>query len=207
MRIMTSGTNWPEADIAHSTARWKGHARSAGEGFMAVWHFKFSLIPTEGLLRVFGETNVSVIPEFVSNPEGPRNLEPEELERLPSYWDGPAKLRQIAMAVSVILPEMKSWSSEARMFGSDEQDRVEVWNDHVNCRINMRAVDFALLDKLLHLAKRFDCKLVIHGTGAIAAPDVASLAPHVECSNAYKFCLDPIGFLAALKPSSAGRDE
>lgn len=174
---------------------------------MAVWHFKFSLIPTEGLLRVFGNADVSVVPEFVSHIDEPRYLEPEELERLPSYWDGPATLRQCAMAVSGFLPEMKSWSDAARMFGNEEDERIEVWDDGVKCRINMRDVDLELLDKILHLAKRFECKLVIHNTGAVVAPDLASLAPHIESSNAYKFCVNPAGFLASLSLRGKGRKD
>ncbi len=162
---------------------------------MAVWHFKFGLIPTEGLKREFGDDDVAVVPEYVSHPDGPRYLGPEELERLPNYWSDPAKLRQIAMALSSFMPEMKSWSDKARMFGNDEDERVEVWEDDVHCRVSMAEVDFELLDKLLGLAQRFDCRLVIHGTGALVAPDMASLTPHVESSIAFKFCRDPEGTL------------
>jgi hypothetical protein len=102
------------------------------------------------------------------------------------------------MAVSSFLPEMKSWSKEARMFGDDEDERIEVWEDDVHCRINMRDVDLDVLEKILSVARRFDCKLAIHGTGAVSAADIASLAPHVETSNAFKFCRDPNGFLASL---------
>jgi hypothetical protein len=165
---------------------------------MAIWHFKFNLIPTEGLKRVLGDPDAAVVPEFVPNPEGPRCLEPEELEALPNYWSDPAQLRQIAMVVSSFMPEMTSWSREARMFGNDEDERVEVWEDDVHCRINMRNVDLVVLEKVLSLARKFDCKLVIGGTGAVAAADIASLTPHIESSNAYKFCRDPRGFLTSL---------
>jgi hypothetical protein len=60
---------------------------------MAVWHFKFGLIPTDGLKRVFGTAEIAVVPEWVVGPDGPRYLEPEELESLPNYWADPAKLR------------------------------------------------------------------------------------------------------------------
>jgi len=165
---------------------------------MAAWHFKFGLIPADGLKRVFGKADVAIIPEYVSHPDGPRYLEPEELEGLPNYWSDPTKLRQIAMGLSSFMPEMKSWSEKARMFGNDEDERVEVWDNHVNCRINMGKVNFELLDKLLALAQRFDCKLVIDGTGALASADMASLTPHVEASTAYKFCRDPEGTLRAI---------
>lgn len=164
---------------------------------MAIWHFKFGLIPTEGMKRVFGTSDVAVVPEWVVRPEGPRCLEPEELASLPNYWADPAKLRQIAMTVSSFVPEMKSWSDEARMFGANEDERIEVWDDDVRCRINLREVDFELLDRLLALARRFDCKIVVEGTGAVSAADIASLAPHVEASNGYRFCCDPVGFLTS----------
>jgi len=174
---------------------------------MAIWHFKFGLIPTEGLKRVFGDAGVAVVPEYAPHPEGPRYLEPEELAALPNYWDDPDKLRQIATAVSSFLPEMKSWSDKARMFGSDEDERVAVWEDDVHCRINMRNVDFEVLDKLLSLARRFDCKVVVHGTGAVVDADITALTPHVEASSAHKFCHDPHGFLTSLKPTLGDRNE
>ena len=174
---------------------------------MAIWHFKFSLIPTEGLKRVFGTVDVAVVPEWVIQPDGPKYLELDELENLPGYWPNPATLRQIAITVSSFMPEMKSWSGEARMFGSDEDNRVEVWGDDVCCHINLRDMDFELLDQILSLARRFDCRLAIHGTGAVSAPDTVSLAPHVEASNAYKFCRNPAGFLASLNKSPPERDQ
>lgn len=88
------------------------------------------------------------------------------------------------MTVSSFMPEMKSWSNDARMFGNDEDERVEVWDDDVRCRINLTRVDYELLEQLFALARRFDCKIVASGTGAVSAPDLASLAPHVEASNA-----------------------
>jgi hypothetical protein len=56
---------------------------------MAVWHFKFDLIPTESLRRVFGDAEPAVVPELVPHPDGPRYLEPDELASLPNYWDDP----------------------------------------------------------------------------------------------------------------------
>jgi hypothetical protein len=111
------------------------------------------------------------------------------------------------MTVSSFMPEMKSWSDKARMFGNDEDERVEVWDDDVRCRINLREVDFELLDQLLAVARRFDCKIVVGRTGAMSAPDMASLAPHIEASNAYKFCRDPVGFLTSLSKPPADGDE
>ena len=173
---------------------------------MAVWHFKFGLIPNSGLRRVLGRTDDVVVPEHVSHPDGPRYLEPDELAALPNYWDDPSMLRQVAMVVSSFMPEMKSWSEKARMFGDDEDDRVEVWEDDVSCRIHLGHVDFELLEQILGLARRFDCKLVIHGTGAVTNPDLESLRPHVEASNAYKFCADPERYLRALG-ETGGREE
>jgi hypothetical protein len=158
---------------------------------MAIWHFKFSLSPTTGLLRVLGRTE-GIVPEHVSSPEGPTYIEGEEF---PNYWDDPSALRQAAMVVSSFLPEMRSWSPDARMFGDDENDRVEVWDDDIRCRMNMRMFDYELMDQIFELAKRFDCKIVVGGSGEIVEPNLIALGPHVQASNAYKFCLSPIEFL------------
>ena len=158
---------------------------------MAIWHFKFYLVPASGIARLRG-ANAEVLDEYRSSPGRP---EFDEDAVFPNYWDDPAVLRQIALAVSGLLPEMRSWSDEARMFGDDDAHRIEVWGDDVRCRINMRDFPYDLMDRILALAKKFNCKIAVSGSGAVVEPTMAALSPHIEASDAYKFCVSPVDFL------------
>lgn len=158
---------------------------------MAIWHFKFYLVPASGIVRLHG-ADVKVLDEYRSAPGRPVF---DEDAVFPNYWDNPTVLRQIALVVSGLLPEMHSWSDKARMFGDDDAHRVEVWPDDVACRVNMRDFPYELMDRLLALAKKFDCEIAIGGSGAVVEPTMAALSPHIEASDAYKFCVSPIDFL------------
>lgn len=164
---------------------------------MAVWQFKFNLIPSAGIARVHGG-NVAVIEEYRSSPSGPQFREGADF---PNYWD-PSALRQAALVVSGFSPEIDSWSAEARMFGDAEGDKIEVWNDEITCFVNMRNFSEPFVQNVLSLARRFDCKLVVHGSGAVIEPEMSELAPHIDVSDAYRFCVSPEEYLKSTRPLS-----
>lgn len=161
---------------------------------MAVWQFKFSLVPTAGVQRIHGADAV-VLQAYQISPDGPKFLDEEENL---NYWADLADLQEIALASSEILPEMESWSGDARMFGNKESNKIEVWNDRVNCFIDMRFFSEEFLLRVVDMAKKFDCKFVISGSGVVIYPDLFKVIDQIKLSNAYKFCADPAGYLKSL---------
>lgn len=161
---------------------------------MAIWQFKFSLVPASGIRRIHG-SDVGVLREYQVTE---RSAKPTEIAEMTNYWDGSGSLRQLALAFSGILPEIKSWSDEARMFGDDESNKIEVWDDDVNCYIDARIFSDDLMNWIIKLARKFECKLVIHGSGLIIDPDFGILIDQIKDSTAYKFCLNPVEFLKGM---------
>jgi len=170
---------------------------------MAIWQFKFSLVPADGIRRVHG-SDLSTLTIHQVSTDGSRLLDDVEYAVLPKYWDNPASLQRIALAISELLPEMKSWSSDARMFGEKGGNEIEVWDDDVSCHIDMRNCSEMLLTLLIRLARKFDCKLAIHGPGTVIDADMPALAREISASSAYRFCLDPEGYLRGLKNEEHG---
>lgn len=98
-------------------------------------------------------------------------------------------------AIMRLLPPAKSWSPEARMFGEAEGDRIEVWNDDINCAFDLRTFSKDLLVAIVQVAARAQCKLVLHGTGEVIEPDLQVVLNKILASDAYSFCAGPAKFL------------
>lgn len=158
---------------------------------MAVWQFKFSLVPVDGMRRVH-EGDVAILQAHQTTPDGPKVIDDTDIV---NYWDSPMTLQQVALDVSRILPEMKSWSQDARMFGQGDSNKIEVWDDDVACFVDMRYFSEEFLRKVIDIANKFKCKLSIHGSGVVIEPDMATIINQIVDSNAYKFCVNPRDYL------------
>jgi hypothetical protein len=156
---------------------------------MAVWQFAFSLVPTSAVKDVLS------LAQYQKSPDGPKVLEESEIETL---WNDSGQLRDIAEAASCILPEVKHWSAQARMFGDEESNRIEVWNDDIYCRADLRTDPTVFLHAVLDLSVRFKCKIVIDGPGIVIEPSIAAMKSQMQKSIAYKFCENPREFLRNL---------
>lgn len=161
---------------------------------MAVWQFKFSLVPVDGISRVHGGDTAN-LQFYRTLPEGPNLI--DDADAL-NYWDDPDALRRIADTVSNFLPEIKSWSPQARMFGEGTYDQIEVWDSDLDCRIDMRNFSVDFLENVLELAREYKCKIAIHGSGDLVSPNLQDVLAEIKKSNAYQFCLDPRGYLNGL---------
>lgn len=114
---------------------------------MAVWQFKLSLVPTQGIIAEHGSL-VATLPEYGSTP-GRESLQGIEEVEFVNYWQkaglSPAALHKLTQ----LLPPMPSWAPEARMFGDEEGDRIEVWEDDINCMIDLRTFSKDLLEAIV----------------------------------------------------------
>lgn len=162
---------------------------------MAVWQFKFSLIPPESLTLVYG-TCPTVLDEYRASPKGPQFRDRAEFT---NYWGNGSTLRQMTLVISGFLAEIESWSSEARMFGDPDGNKIEVWADEITCFVDMRHFSGAFVRHVLALAQQFRVKLLVHGSGAIIAPTMSALTPEIDGSDAYRFCVSPEDYIKSIQ--------
>src|ERR1051326_1769938 len=113
---------------------------------MAVWQFKFYLVPIKGIERVHGHI-MPVLEEYrASTPEKLLSLplEPDQLPTYPNYWEGIQKGDETLQAIQTLLPQCESWSEKAIMFCNGD-NRVEVWNDDISCFLDIKNFSSSLL--------------------------------------------------------------
>jgi hypothetical protein len=128
---------------------------------MAVWQFKFTVLPVAGILRVHGKM-VDALPQFAART--PDAVFDEE-EEFPNYWEGIDSTPMKKLAESV-LPLAKSWSEEATMFGDSKRDDIQIWEDSVDVRLDCSNLDLTLLDAIVSTARKWNCCLVLCEGGA-----------------------------------------
>lgn len=100
--------------------------------------------------------------------------------------------------------ELQAWTARtngSRSFGNAETNDISVCFDNetnkvedVNCRLDLREIDKAFVDKVLSLAARFDC-LLMDSQGRLYKPTIRNLADTIQLSNANRFVENPTQFL------------
>jgi hypothetical protein len=155
---------------------------------VAIWHARFSLVPSEGIVAVHGE-----MPRYLREYQPPTEGSVIDVleENSPGYWKRAGMSPSSIPGISKLLPACRSWSSEAEMYGSKDGDRVEIWKDEVHCAMDMRVFSAGLLENILTAAKQAECKIVMHGTGEVLDADITVVTRKIKESGAYEFCADP----------------
>ncbi len=167
---------------------------------MAIWEFKFSLIPIKRIEQVHGRI-IPILEEYKpSNPERLLSLpiENDEMSGFTNYWEGIEIEDEILQAIKILLPQCESWSKDATMFG-DQYNRIEIWDDNINCFLDLRYFSRKLLEGLLNIAKSLDCKIVLLESGEVIETEIEVVIEKIKESNAYAFCLEPKKFLETLE--------
>ena len=162
---------------------------------MAVWQFKFALVPTMGIEYVYGKM-VPVLTEYQSG-----KFQVLDDADCPNYWQGNEISPEFISRVEAMLPERESWSNEATMYGDEDGDSIEIWGDDFRCALDLRNFSLSILVAVLDLAKSTHCKLVLHGSGEVIEPDLVEVVQRIKDSNAYAFCLSPEDYLRNLSKS------
>jgi hypothetical protein len=157
---------------------------------VAVWQFKFTVIPVEGILTVHGKM-VDVVPQFAARP--PDALFDDE-KAFPNYWEGIDSTPMKKLAESV-LPLAKSWSDEATMYGNTKTDDIQIWEDSVDVRLDCSKLNLKLLEAVVSAAREWNCCLVLCEGGRIVSPALDLLLDAVNASSAMKFVKNPKAFL------------
>jgi len=81
------------------------------------------------------------------------------------------------------------------MFGDEDGDSIELWDDDVRIRLDIRQFNEPLARAIVSLAAANDLKLVMARTGRLMPPSYDKVAREIAQSRALRFVLDPGGTL------------
>jgi hypothetical protein len=163
---------------------------------MAIWQVTFYLVPRAAIQKHDGTS------PLVIGAIRPAGLDPyDENAELPNYWEGQSP-RSHEYSVAALLQPRTSWHADALMFGDEQGDGIELWDDEFRVRLDIRQFNEPLARAVVSLAADADLKLVMGETGRLLCPEYAKLAKEISQSRALKFALDPVGTLRMI-----GRDQ
>ena len=163
---------------------------------MAVWQFTFHYVERVTVEELYGPDAI-VLDAFRSV-----DLETFDVDaETPSYWTERSP-HSYADAIKSLLPPRKSWSDDALMFGEEDGDSVELWDDDVRIRLDIRQYNEPLVRQLLEIAVAHDLKLAMSGTGRLIAPNYGKLIREIKNSRSMKFILDPEGLFEIIAKES-----
>lgn len=156
---------------------------------MTVWQFRFSLVPELGILREHGSIPAELESMKPAQPEDPLD------EEYPNYWAGQPQSPRDIEAFKALLPPMESWSSDALFFGYSHGHQVELWDDDVICKLDMRAFDPELLRNYVEVAANHGCLIALHENGQVLQPDIELILEACKKSKAMRFVGSPLDTL------------
>ena len=176
---------------------------------MAIWQFQIYFVPRQSLLDKHGH----VPTQLQMNKEGWADyIEKFNLDEEPDFEDALTVQWWLNsnLDINELLPilqqfgELQEWTATCnglRRFGDTETNDISVSFDHLtnkvqelSCRLDLRQIDKAFVNRLLSLAKRFDC-LLMDRHGKLYEPTIENLVDRIERSNANRFVEDPRQFL------------
>ena len=156
---------------------------------MAIWQYDFLLIPEFGMIQYHG-----VVPERIDT------LFSDVEEEAPDYWEQFDQRERIEKEASILLGDLKSWSEEAKMFGTEDGNKIESWDDEILCRFDLRTPDMEVLESILRIAQKMNCRIVSSSSHRVIEPELKEVCLDIKESPSYRFCKDPRGYLETLKP-------
>ncbi|MEM9668671.1 MAG: hypothetical protein AAF950_07065 [Pseudomonadota bacterium] len=163
---------------------------------MAVWQFTFHYVERLAVEKLDGPDAI-VLSAF-----RPVDLEPFDIDaETTSYWKDRSPY-SYAKVMKSMLPPRTSWSDDALMFGEENGDSVELWDDDVRIRLDIRSYNEPLVRQLVELAAADDLKLAMSETGRVIAPTYEKLIREIKNSRAMKFILDPKGLFDMIAKES-----
>lgn len=142
---------------------------------MAIWQFTFHLFPRE----VVEQLHVRVDRRAFD-----ANL------NAPNYWAGRSP-RSHAATAEALLPPRKSWSPDAFMFGDEQGDCIELWDDGITVRLDTRQFNEPLARAIVSFAAANELGLVLSQTGRSLPAEYDELIREIAQSQAVRFVLDP----------------
>jgi len=154
---------------------------------MAIWQFGFYLIPEAGILRTHGYIP-SKLEQYKLHSV---NSEIKEEDEFINYWLDFGIPMSIKRRIAKILPEVKSWSADAEMYGYDEGSKIEIWSDDIICFIDARKNELELLELLAEIANSLECKIILKDNGKVIHASYPTLLKEFKKSVAKQFVSNP----------------
>lgn len=156
---------------------------------MAIWQFTFYWVPRDAVEKLHGRDVIALAAFAPVDPETwNENTETQ------NYWAERAP-RSYGTAIEVLLPPRESWSANALMFGDEDGDDVQIWDDDIKIRLDLRRFNEPLARAVVQLAAREDLKLVMGETGRLISAEYDKLVREIANSRSAKFVQDPAGTL------------
>lgn len=153
---------------------------------MAVWQFRFSLLPRKGVLRKH-KTFPDFLPEYKANFNHTGATVDENYE---NYWEA-FDIGALSDCFEKNIPCVESWSEELAIYGCEEGSKVEVSEDEVYVKFDTRKPNYTFLRQVVDLAKSFDCIFAIEEDGRLIDPAFEVMLEYLHNSRAYRFCENP----------------
>jgi hypothetical protein len=159
---------------------------------MATWQFDLYLLPRQKII----ERYLSV----------PAQVSAEEYVAI-DWWAGVTLPVNYDSMLGSFLPKYTSWNKNASTWGDEKSDLISIIFENnapveFLVRIDASKLNISLLGKISHFAKLCDCLLLLDESRKLIEPDPLSLNYEIKRSNAYKFVMDPRGFLDELSKQS-----
>lgn len=153
---------------------------------MAIWQFTFYLVPRDSVERLHGSA-VLILEAFA-----PIEFEEwTEGKEHPNYWVGRSPISYAAQ-IEGLLPARKSWSQDALMFGDEDGDDIDLWEDDIRVRLDLRNFNHHLAQGVVHLAADEGLMLVMGQTGRLIPPNYEKLIREIGQSRSARFVMDPV---------------
>ena len=152
---------------------------------MAVWQFKFSFVPTASIRGDDG-TLMDRLEEYsVSDRE---NFDVDQ--EFEARWDLDYLKSLTTPIRELIGPVSKHWSG-GLLFGDEEGDCIELFDDLFCVRISARSVNLPFIEKLIRFGKERELSVVIDGSGKVIECELYPLLEEFVASGANAFCANP----------------
>lgn len=159
---------------------------------MALWHYKYYLIPLNNIIEPEKGDTAIVLPEYQANGL----IHFNENQEFKNYFENnQAILSNITKEAKQTLTPQETWDSDAVCFGDKHQNSITIWSDDIECKLDLRFDYFDFIQITVDWAIRYQCAIVISGTGQVIKPSMDKLLNEISHSNAKKFLDKPIEFL------------
>jgi hypothetical protein len=159
---------------------------------MAVWHYKFSIVPRVGIRRVHGK-DMSSLEEYADG-EVPKYI-PDHV--WPNYWEGLGNvLSNVLLRFEKILPKSPKNTKTYAMFGDNNGDKIDAWKDgDIDCYLDLRNFTAESLQEIICIAQEFDLQFISNENGDVLDPFLELIIDKIKKSKAYLFCHRPVDFV------------
>jgi hypothetical protein len=162
---------------------------------MSAWQFKVKLLPAEGAINLHRGISRQLLIGQVSERVLRDKFDTLQhgCEELPGHFDGFPELKALETAISELLPERKSWSELARMFGIHGEDDVEIWQteagslSRISLSFSLRDPNFKYIQSALACASIFKRVFLGIQSGVMFSPSVVEFVTHAEKCSAARF--------------------